>query len=208
MANILPKGLLIGAAAAFGLAVPVAAQGLFEPTDGDFYISGFVGGFFPDDDLGDIDLDDIDIDIDDDVYFGGAIGASLPFKSFGFIQTRIEAEVSYTELDVGLDDDSDLGIIVPDNADFDLLFIQANSYADLKFSDDPLLIPYIGGGLGVAIADVSGIAEGEFVTNNSIGVTLPINKLDLYTEGRYTRIWVDGPDFDSFSWTAGLRIRF
>ncbi|MEM6900443.1 MAG: hypothetical protein AAF498_13540, partial [Pseudomonadota bacterium] len=159
-------------------------------------------------------LDDT-FDIDDDVYFGGAIGAKLPFETLGFIHTRLEAEVSYSEVQVEIDDDilDDLtGFDFDDleDASVDLLFIQGNSYADLKFGDDPLLIPYIGGGLGVAIVDVDGFggSETEFVTNNSIGVTLPINKLDLYTEGRYTRIWIDGPDFDALSWTAGLRLRF
>ncbi|MEM9668222.1 MAG: hypothetical protein AAF950_04790 [Pseudomonadota bacterium] len=198
-------------AAIAATSLPASSQGLFEPAEGDFYVSAFVGGFFPDDNVGGIDLDDLNIDLDNDVYFGGAIGTSLPFKSLGFLQPRIEAEVSYTEVDLDID-----GVVggpaidpfVPSDLDVDVIFVQGNAYADLKFGDDPILIPYIGGGLGVAIADALGESETEFATNTSIGVTLPINKLDLYTEGRYKRIWGDGPDFDAFAWTAGLRIRF
>ncbi|MEM7663780.1 MAG: hypothetical protein AAF292_16175 [Pseudomonadota bacterium] len=202
MINFLPKRLLM-AAATLGLALPATAQGFIEPSDSGFYVSGFVGGFFPDEDLSGVASDLVSVD--DDVYFGGALGAKLPFKTFGFIETRAELEVSYSEIDFDFDliDFAD-----PDDTNVDLIFIQGNTYADLKFGDDPLLIPYIGGGLGVVVADGFGESETEFVTNNSIGVTLPINKLDLYTEGRYTRVWIDGPDFDSFSWTAGLRIRF
>lgn len=206
--------------AAIALQDTAAAEGLIAPTEGNWYVSGFVGAAFPD--VGN-DFEDLSgVEFEDDVFFGGAIGAKLPFKSLGFVHPRIEAEVSYTNIGIDTDDAVDdfvsagFGdtptvdtLAALDGADSDFLLILGNSYADLAFGDDPLIIPYIGGGLGVAIiGDLGSATETDFATSTAIGVTLPIKKFDLYTEGRYIRVYDDGPDFESISITAGIRWNF
>jgi len=196
--------------AAVALCQPVNSQGLFSPADGDFYVSGFVGAIFPDDEIGDLTFDGLEIG--NDVYYGGALGGALPFKTFGVLQPRIEIEASYTELEIGIDDDLEaLGFttdLLP-TAKVDAVFLFANSYADLVFSDDQFLVPYLGGGIGVVAAgDFGNGVTTELATNTSLGLTLPINRLDVYGEGRYQRVYNDGPDFDSFAVVGGLRIRF
>lgn len=206
--------------AAIAMQDTAAAQGLIEPAEGSWYVSGFVGAVFPD--VGNDFEDVFGVEFEDDVYFGGAIGAKLPFLSLGFVHPRIEAEVSYSNIgidtDGAVDDFVSAGfgdsptvdtLVALNGTDSDLLLILGNSYANLTFGDYPLIIPYIGGGLGVAIiGDLGGATETDFATNTAIGLTLPINKLDLYTEGRYIRVYDDGPDFEAISITAGLRWNF
>lgn len=192
---------LLGLAAPLMMSANASAQGLFEPAEGGWYASAFVGAGFPDDIAG--------IDLETGVFFGGSLGARLPFKSLGFVHTRLEAEVSY--IPTGIEDDSlaALGAPAGADADFDVLFITANSYADLIWNENQALVPYIGGGLGIAISDATGFeSETDFTTFQAIGLTLPINQLDLYTEGRYFTIYNEGPNADGFTWTAGLRWNF
>lgn len=189
------KIALAACAGALALSGTASAQGFFnfEPTDGYIYVAGSVGVAVPDD-IGAAELDT-------DLNYGGALGARLPFKSFGIIHTRIEAEVNYFEADV----------TVPGLAEgsLDNLFVFANSYADFIWRDDQALIPYLGGGLGIAITDTDGVdSVTNFATHNAIGLTFPVNKLDLYTEARYFKIYADGPNLDGFTFTGGLRYKF
>ena len=177
-----------------------SAQGLFnfEKTDGYVYVAGFVGVAIPDDVAG--------ISLDTDVNYGGALGAKLPFKSLRVIHTRIEAEVSYFE--TGLSS-SDPALALLGDASIDNLFVYGNSFADFIWKENQAAIPYIGGGLGIAITDATGVgSETNFSTHNTIGVTVPVNKLDLYAEGRFFQIYADGPNLDGFTISGGLRYKF
>ncbi len=194
------KLALAACVSAITLAGTASAQGLFnfEPTDGYIYASGFVGAAFPD--------DVADIDLDTDLNYGGALGAKLPFVSLGFIHTRIEAEVSYFEADAS---SADPAFAFLGDASLENLFIYGNSYGDFIWRENQAVIPYFGGGLGVAISDTTGVSSTtNFSTHNSIGLTLPINKLDLYAEGRYFTIYNDGPNLDGINLTVGLRYKF
>ena len=195
------KTLFALAASAFLLISSASAQGFlnFERTDGYIYASGFVGASFP---------DDINsVDLDNDVYYGGALGAQLPFKSLGFVHTRIEVEVSYFE--TSIDGVAAAVVPAPQTPSVDNLFIFGNSFADLIWRENQAVIPYIGGGLGLAITDTDFTgSDTNFASHSAIGLTVPINKLDIYAEGRYFQIFVDGPNADGFTLSGGLRFKF
>ncbi len=191
---------LIACVSTLAFAGTASAQNIFqmERTDGYVYTSGFVGAVFPD--------DIANIDLDTDITYGGAIGGKLPFKSFGFIHTRIEAEVSYFETDAS---SSDPAFAFVGGTSLDNLFIYGNSYADFIWKENQAAIPYFGGGLGIAISDAPGVSSTtNFSTHNSIGLTVPINQIDLYAEGRYFTIYNDGPNLDGINLTVGLRYKF
>ncbi|MEL7481083.1 MAG: hypothetical protein AAGJ29_05950 [Pseudomonadota bacterium] len=188
------------------------------PAEDSFYVSAFVGAAFPDD--AELDgLQDPDVgspgvagapanvvaNLDTDVFFGGAIGYQAPFQFFGVIHPRAEIEVSYFEADVSG------GAFNGGNQVFSgeqgVLFVLLNQYADFKFSDDQLIVPYLGGGLGLGIVDNNiqyfpdngiataptfGVVEDDtaFATHTAIGLTFKATeRLEVYTEGRYYRIY-------------------
>jgi len=198
------KSALVSCASLLALSGTASAQGLFnfEPTEGYFYVSGFVGVAVPSSLAG--------VDLDSDVNYGGAVGGRLPFKSLGFIHTRLELEVSYFETTVDFDTPPDVLPTEPfDVPSIDNLFIYGNSFADLIWRENQRAIPYIGGGLGVAISDTTGVSSAtNFSTSNSIGLTVPINQIDIYGEARYFKVYNDGPNLDGFNFTAGLRWKF
>jgi len=166
------KSTLIACASALALSSTASAQGLFnfEPAEGYFYTAGFVGVAVPDDIAG--------VELDSDVTYGGAVGGRLPFKSLGFIHTRLELEVSYFEAGIDVDED---------------------------FVADPDFF----GSVGVAISDAPGASSvTNFSTTNSVGLTVPINQLDVYGEARYFKVYNEGPNLDGFNFTAGLRWKF
>lgn len=205
---------------ACSLLVPAASAQLLEPAEGGWYVSGFVGAAFPDD-ITNVPFLDTDagafvpggIDLDNDVFFGGAVGARLPFKSFGIIHTRAELEVSYFESDISLEfDDLNAAIgnqlISPASESLDTLFILANSYADFIWREDQPIIPYIGGGLGAAVVDFGFGTETDFTGTFAAGLTVPYGKWDFYAESRYYTIYNSGPNLDGFTTTAGIRFNF
>ncbi|MEM6900654.1 MAG: hypothetical protein AAF583_12875 [Pseudomonadota bacterium] len=203
----------------FGLGA-ATAQGFIERSEGNWYVSGFVGAVFPDDSsiegafgvFGD-SVTFSGVDFQTDVFFGGAVGGKLPFKSFDLIESRLELEVSYFNVDGELENVGTTFnqpfIMLFEEITSDVLFVQGNSYADFVWRDDQRVIPYVGGGLGVAISgDLGNATSTDFTTNVSAGATVPIGKLDLYTEGRYFEIYNDGPNFNGFTLSAGLRWNF
>jgi len=188
----------------------------FDPAKGGVYVSGFVGGGFPSDASFNGVQDpeagvpgaaggpaDIDAEIGSDAFYGASIGAKLPFKYWKYFQPRLEVEVSYLENDV------EGGSFNGGNQNFSgfqsTLFITLNNYSDIVWKEDQRIIPYFGGGLGAGVVD-SGILYapatapaptfgviGEdtgLATITSLGVTAKVtDKLDLYTEGRYYKIY-------------------
>jgi len=84
------------------------------------------------------------------------------------------------------------------------LFIFANNFTDIKWREDQIVIPYIGGGFGVGIIDTNAFyfpvgaafapapafaVTGEdtgFATHTTIGATVALTEqLEVYAEGRY-----------------------
>lgn len=227
-----------------------------DPAPSGFYVSGFVGGSFSSNadftgtsnpvtgipgptGVAGVPLS-VDIDFDGGTYFGGAIGYQLPFKYFGVLHPRLELEIS------SLNSDTDTGSFNNGAQTFlgglDTTFYYLNNYSDLVFSEDQRFTPYIGGGLGFATVDsdvqyfpasapgpVFAVQDKDtaFVTHTAIGGTFKVaDNVDLYTEGRYFRIYNVGlerrfigggadlfngnveDDIDGFTITGGLRFNF
>ncbi|MEP1231353.1 MAG: hypothetical protein ABJG88_11810 [Litorimonas sp.] len=190
----------------------------FDPAPGGAYVSGFVGGAFPFDANFDGTQDpaagvpgvagadaDIDAEFDTDVVFGGAVGVKLPFRYWKYFQPRLELEVSHFEADV---DEGDFnGGDQTFSGDQSLTFYLINNVSDFQWTDNQRVIPYFGGGIGVATVDTdiqyfpnNGVAtaptfaaQGDdtaFATVSNIGLTFKAtDKFDIYTEARYYKLY-------------------
>lgn len=200
------------------LALPSQAEGLFsfEKAEGDIYVSGYGGVTFgKDNQFVGLQAPEagvpgvagasatVDVDYSADRTFGGAIGAQLPFKYFfGIIQPRIEVEGSTFQQSVSSGSfNGGSQTFLGDLSGTTILF---NNYSDFIFSEDQVIVPYLGGGLGVAFinsdiqyfpgtatAPTFGVIAEDtaFAGHFAGGVTFRFSeKFDLYTEARYTRI--------------------
>ncbi len=197
-----------------------AHAGIFdmEPAKGGFYVSGFVGGAFP----FDAEFEgtqspgagvpgapgapaNVEVDFGTDAFFGGAVGAQLPFKYWKIFHPRLEVEVSRLETDV--DDGSFNNGDQSFSGDQGITFYLINNKSDIQWAEDQRIIPYFGGGLGLASVNTdvqyfpnNGVAttatfalEGDetvFATVSNIGVTFKTNSnIDVYTEARYYKLY-------------------
>lgn len=147
-------------AAAFALApLPALAEG-----DSGLYVSGFIGAGFP----GDVELTGIqnpeagspgaigapariDTEFDNDVTFGVAVGYDTPWEFFGLFNTRLELEYSRIEADVS--GGSFNSGNQPFSGDATIDFFLINNYSDIIWDDNQTVIPYVGGGIGIASVD-------------------------------------------------------
>lgn len=228
----------------------------FEPAESDFYIAGFGGVSLSSDATFTGVSDpvagvpgatgvagtplNVDVDYDTGFTFGGAIGYQLPFTYWNIFHPRLEVEVSY------IDNDVSVGAFNAGTQTFEgdqsTVLVYLNNYSDIKFSEDQRFVPYIGGGLGAAFLDANigyfpatatapvFALEGNetaFVTHGALGATYKLSdNLDLYSEGRYYRVY--GANFDrnfiggggslfsgdvdddltGFTFTTGVRLRF
>ncbi len=197
-----------------------AHAGIFDtdPAPGGAYISGFVGGAFP----FDADFDgtqnpaagvpglagagaEIEASFDTDVVFGGAVGVKLPFRYWKYFQPRLELEVSHFEADV--DDGNFNGGDQVFSGDQSLTFYLINNISDFQWTDNQRVIPYFGGGIGIANVDTNiqyfpnnGVAtaptfalqgdETAFATVSNVGLTFKASEqFDIYTEARYYKLY-------------------
>lgn len=205
-------------AAGIGLSLPAAAEGFFniESAESSFYVSGFIGGGFPSDaDFSGVQAPEagvpgaagapanIDADFDEDVFYGAAIGYQLPVSYWTYFHPRVEFEISRLESDV--DDGSFNGGNQTFGGDLETTFFLINSYSDIRWTDDQLIVPYVGGGIGLADVDANieyagGGApapnfavrgdETGFVSTLAAGVTIDTpGAFELYGEGRYYRVY-------------------
>lgn len=146
----------------------------------------------------------VNVDFETGYNLRGAIGYKLSKGFIGFLIPSFELEVGYAEADVGS------GSFNNGNQNFsgdiNVTTIQFNYNSELIFNENQKIIPYFGGGLGVAIVDNdiayfpnNGIASAptfaiddsatNFVTNSRIGVKTQLSdNLDIFLEGRYTRV--------------------
>ena len=205
---------------ALGLSGPAAAGGLFDfdPAEGSFYISGYGGLVFPSDSTFAGVSDPVagvpgptgaagvplnaELNYGTEFNFGGAVGASLPFRYWKYFQPRLEIEVGYVEFDVT--DGSFNGGDQNFSGDQEALSILFNNYTDIIFSENQRFTPYIGGGIGVAFvdsfADYSPAANPAIVFSVNgedtaltghfaIGATFDLtDQIEIFSEARYYRI--------------------
>lgn len=143
------------------IALPAQAQ-----TDQGWYVSGFVGAGFP----GDVELTGIQnpaagapgtigapaniaADFDSDATFGLAVGYDTPFEFFGLFHPRLELEYSRIEADVS--GGSFNSGAQPFSGDVSIDFFLINNYSDIIWDDDQSVVPFVGGGLGIANVDAN-----------------------------------------------------
>lgn len=206
-----------------------------NPAHSGFYVAGFGGAAFPDDNDFSGPAGTIEFESDTGYTIGGAVGYRWPVRFFGFLQPRTEVEVSYLDSDI---DGSNFVFIDGSRAEGDqtAIFAYLNNYLDLRFSDSQRFVPYIGGGIGAAFLDVdidriggsladSRLAETDdtdFAGHVAVGLTYELSRrAELYTEGRYFRVSNVDLDFagpsslvtqdgriEGYSVLGGLRWRF
>ena len=204
-------------------ASPVLAQSddAFEP-EGGVYVSILAGVTSPsDDDFSGTQAPiapspgtagapaNVNVGFDDQFYGAAAIGYRIPTRVLGIFQPSIEVEFSRTSPDVT--SGSFNGGSQTFSGDFDVSTYSINYQSDIRWSDDQKVIPFIGGGIG--IADIE--ANARYFPNNgataptfavtgddtalslhsNAGLTFVINdNFDLNTRVRYQR--VSGLDFE------------
>lgn len=186
-----PLGLILSLAAI----QPAAAQSEGSNSSG-IYLGAALGAqFFDSDD--EVDLNDA----------GGSIDAQLGYRINDNL--RIETELGLSV--VGIDDSDDvLGVSR----------LTAGLYYDFQSSDN-VIVPYIGGGLGIAGVNViddddedpGDDAETEFTFHADAGVSVNLNPyVALVPSYRYT--WTDnsndvtGDNINSHAVRLGLRVSF
>lgn len=213
--------LALLSASVFGLSTPLAnAQGLFsfDPAEGGFIVSGYVGTAFPNDAeySGTQNPEtgvpgaagaaaNVEAEFDNSTTFGGTIGYQLPFKYWKYFHPRLELEISSFEADVedGNFNGNDLNFSGEQKVTSYLL----NNYSDIVWTENQRWVPFIGGGIGFSNVDANvlyqGGAEGApnptfgvvgddsaFTTTFGGGLTLRTNaQFELYGEARYTQIY-------------------
>lgn len=184
-------------------------------SDSGFYVQGFIGGGFP----GDADFSgtqqpdagspgtagapaDVGVEFDGDTTFGVAVGYDLPVEFFGLFHPRLELE--YSTLDADVDTGSFNGGNQTFGGDVSIDFYMVNNYTDIIWDDDQTIIPFIGGGLGIANVESNiiygpttsptatfGVFGDESGLAGTIagGVSWRTNaQWDVYAEARYYQI--------------------
>ena len=198
--------MLLGAA----IAAPAAAQ-----SDSGFYVSGFIGGGFPSDAEFSGVQDpaagapgaagapaNVDAEFDSATTVGIAVGYDLPFDFLGVFHPRLELEYSTLEADVSSGSFNGGNQVF--SGDIDLEFFLINSYTDIIWQNDQAVVPYIGGGLGIASVDSNVLYAGGGAPAPNFGVIGEDDGLvgtfavgaswrvrddwDFYSEARYYRI--------------------
>ena len=221
------KASLVALTTIFGLS-STAQAGIFDfdPAEGNFYVSGFGGIVFP----FDAELEGVDADLDNAAYFGGAIGARLPFKYWKYFQPRLELEVSRYNADFA---GGDFGGLTG-SGDQSATFFLINNNSEIIWDENQRIVPYFGGGIGFAdydtevsftdgaLTESASSSDTGFATLSTLGANFKATEqFDVYVEGRYLRTYgvnedlegdlgvvdVDG-DPEGFTITAGVRFNF
>lgn len=150
------RALVAIAAIAIG-GIPVISQAA-PPRPGG-YLSGFLGVNFPRD--ADVDSTDYEynatyndeVEFDPSVAVGGTVG-----YDYGFL--RMEGEISYRHAEIGsVTDRSDGYRYGSVDGDVGTLAFMANTFIDLH-NDSPIT-PYVGGGIGFAVLNLSDTTSAE-----------------------------------------------
>jgi opacity protein-like surface antigen len=176
-----------------------AGQAKAKPAKGPSALEGFHAGvavgpvYFRDNEIGNFDID----------YDTGSQFTVHAGTRFNILRTEIELGSQYAEFD-------------PSNSIFDgdvsIFRATVNAYLDIYTIDVNWikhggLTPYIGGGLGVAVADIEGFDDDDvgFTVNGEAGVSFPIFKqIDIVPAYRFE--WTDFDEFDDNQKAHTIRV--
>lgn len=204
---------LLSALALSAIAVAPAQAGLFDfdPAPSGAYVSGFGGISFGTTPLFEGVQDpvagapgaagdpaNILLDLGSDRTFGGAIGYQLPFKYWSIFHPRLEIEAA--SFRQGVDGGSFNGGTQTFSGQVRGTSILLNNYSDIVWREDQVIVPYIGGGIGVVFFEADVVyfgpptAPGLFNEDTALYGTFAAGlswrfspSLDLYTEARVSR---------------------
>ncbi|GAA4052612.1 outer membrane protein [Parerythrobacter jejuensis] len=150
------------------------------------------------------------VGFDDDFTFAGAVGYQIPKRLFGVFQPSVELEYSYASPDVS--GGAFNGGNQTFEGDIDVNTFTINYRSELRLKDDQRVVPFWGGGIGIADVDANvgyfpnnGVANAPtfgvqgsdtgLVLHSNAGVSFRLtDKIDLEARVRYQR--VSGLDFE------------
>ena len=184
--------------------------------DSGFYVSGFIGAGFP----GDAALTGvqnpeagapgtigaparIDTSFDNDLTFGVAVGYDTPWEFFGLFNTRLELEYSRLEADVS--NGSFNSGSQPFSGDATIDFFLINNYSDIIWDENQTVIPFVGGGLGVASVDADILYAGGGATTPNFVATGEDEGLAGTIAGGLT--WLTGTPWEIYGEARYYQIR-
>ncbi|MEO1304482.1 MAG: outer membrane beta-barrel protein [Pseudomonadota bacterium] len=199
---------------AFALSSLMALPAIAEDETG-FYVSGFIGaGFAGDAELTGIQMPEvgapgtpgapanIQAEFDADNTIGVALGYKTPWEFLGVFHPRLELEYSTLTADVG--GGSFNSGTQPFSGDVNVDFFLINNYSDIIWDEDQTLVPFVGGGLGLANVDANILYAGGGATAPNFAATgddtglagtfaagltwLTGTQWEIYGEGRYYQI--------------------
>lgn len=201
-------------------AAPAQAQGLFsfDPAEGGFIVSGFAGRAF----TTDADFEgtqnpeagvpgaagaeaNINAEFKRATAFGGGVGYQLPFKYWKYFHPRLELEISSFKADVIEGDFNGGGLNFAGDQQITSYLI--NNYSDITWKDGQKLVPFIGGGLGIATVDTNieyqggapgapnptfAVAGDDTTLTSTFGGGLSyraIENIEIYGEARFSTVY-------------------
>lgn len=181
-----------------------------------FYVSGFIGGGFP----GDAELTGtqtpeagapgmlgaparIETEFDNGTTLGVALGYKTPWEFFGLFNTRLELE--YSTLDIDVSNGSFNSGNQPFSGDASVDFFLINNYSDIIWDDNQTVIPYVGGGIGVANVDANILYAGGGATSPNFVATGEDSGLAGTVAGGLT--WLTGSPWEVYGEARYYQVR-
>lgn len=197
-------------------AVSLIGLSAYAEQEPGFYVAGFVGAGFPSDANLRGTQDpvagapgtagapaSINADFDSDTTLGIALGYKTPWEFFGLFHTRLELE--YSTLDIDVSDGSFNNGSQPFSGDASIDFFLVNNYSDIIWDDDQTLVPYVGGGLGIANVDANILYAGGGAKSPNFAATGDDSGLASTVAGGLT--WLTGTPWEVYGEARYYQIR-
>jgi len=159
----------------------------------------------------------VEAEYDSGVQLSGAVGYRIPTRIFGLFQPSVEVEYNYASPSISGGSFNGGDQIF--SGDVDINTFSLNYQSDIRWKNDQKIIPFWGGGIGIADVDANiqyfpnnGIATAPtfavqgsdtgFSLQSNIGVRVELtDNIDLQARARYQR--VTGLDFERTFVAAG-----
>ena len=200
---------------AFAISSLFALPAIAEDETG-FYVSGFIGaGFLSDAELTGIQTPvagapgmagapaNIDAEFDSDTTLGVALGYKTPWEFFGIFHPRLEIEYSTLEADVSGGSFNNGN--QPFSGDASIDFFLINNYSDIIWRDDQTVVPYVGGGLGIANVETNILYAGSGATSPNFVATGDDTGLAGTIAGGLT--WLTGSPWEVYGEARYYQVR-